>query len=370
MPTPQVYNDSGQTAILDLQRQGARLVRMRPDGKRPARKWGGRNGRCLTDRQAETWLHLGGRFALVPYSIGFSVLDIDAGPWQNLAAVYPPHAVIPSRKAWRRHLYYPDHEGRPNANGRKLYGCHVDVRSASGYVALWQPEAVLDAAERPRQGVLFPWWEIWPENGAKGPPQPPGKPPAPPGDTPRDGPLSDAYPFTRWTRLLEVVKAWGYEHAREYSDRDRFQAAFREYAETRAVEMPELTGFWDRSTNDPAKAAYYVGAYAWRKWRPIHSNNWRWHRDADYDLEARDAAALAMRALGVSQEAIGELLGITKGQVSRRLVGAGGAPQGYRTQLSVSCCICGSVFLAARASARYCGEGCKQRAKRARKKGA
>ena len=38
-------------------------------------------------------------------------------------------------------------------------------------------------------------------------------------------------------------------------------------------------------------------------------------------------------------------------------------------KLSVSCCICGSVFSAARASARYCGEGCKQRAKRARKRG-
>ena len=139
----QVYSETGQTAILDLQRHGARLVRMRPDGKRPAFKWGGRTGRCLTDRQAETWLRTGGRFALVPSSLGFSVLDIDAGPWQNVAAAFPPHAVIPSKKLWRRHLYYPDHEGRPNADGRKLYGCQVDVRSASGYVALWQPEAIL-----------------------------------------------------------------------------------------------------------------------------------------------------------------------------------------------------------------------------------
>ena len=147
MPTTQVYTEVGQAAILDLQRQ---------DGKRPVYKWGGRTGRCLTQRQAETWLRSGGRFSLVPYSIGFSVLDIDAGPWQDLAAVYPPHAVIPSRKMWRRHLYYPDHEGRPNANGRQLHGCHVDVRSASGYVALWQPEAVQEAAERPRQGGPIP----------------------------------------------------------------------------------------------------------------------------------------------------------------------------------------------------------------------
>ena len=366
MEHTQVYSDTGQTAILGLQRQGARLVRMRPDGKRPAHPWGGRTGRCLTDRQAESWLGRGGRFALVPYSIGFSVMDVDDGPWQDLAEVYPPHAVIPSRKRWRRHLYYPDNVARPNAQ-RRILGCQVDIRSGNGYVAMWQPEAILEAAESPRQSVLFPWWTIWPVEDAQGPPKPPGTPPAPP--APRDGPLSDAYPSTRWVRLLEVVKTWAYDHAREYSDRDLFHAALREYAEGRAREIPDLTDFWDSSTNDPAKAAYYVEGHAWRMWRPVHSNNWRWHRDAKYDLEARDTAALSMRTLGVSQEAIVAYHGVSQGQVSRRLQGVKDTTQGYRIHISVSCCICGSVFSAARASARYCGEGCKQRAKRARKRG-
>ena len=187
-------------------------------------------------------------------------MDIDAGPWQNLAAVFPPHAVIPSRKLLRRHLYYSDSEPRPNAQKRKLYGCQVDVRGQSGYVALWHPEAVLEAAEKPLQGVLFPSELFWPEKSAQEPPQPPRNPPAPPVGEPRDGPLNDAYPLTRWTRRLEVVKAWAYDHAREYSDRDRFHTALREYAETRATEMPDLTDFWDRSTNDPAKVAFYVEA--------------------------------------------------------------------------------------------------------------
>ena len=368
MSTREGYTDTGQTAILDLQRQGARLVRMRRDGKRPAFKWGGRTGRCLTQRQTEAWLQTGGRFALVPYSIGFSVLDVDAGPWQNLASLYPPHAVIPSRKLWRRHLYYPDHEGRPNANGRRIVGCHVDVRSASGYVALWQPEAVEEAAERPRQGVLFPWWTIWPVGDAKGPPKSPDKTPAPPG--PLDGPLSDTYPGTRWFRLLEVVKAWAYVHAREYSVRDTFHFAIREYAEGRAREIPDLTDFWDRSTNDPAKAAYYVEGHAWRMWRPIHANNRRWHGDSDYDLEGRDTSARAMRSLGLSQEAIGLLHGITQPQVSKRLPLGSGEHQGYRTNISVTCCICGVVFSAARSSGLYCGPTCRQRGIRAKKKGA
>ena len=203
MSQTQVYSDTGQTAILELQRQGARLVRMRPDGKRPAFKWGGRMGRCLTARQAESWLRIGGRFALVPYSIGFTVIDVDAGPWQSLTAAHPPHAVIKSRKLWRRHLYYSDSESRPNANGRKLHGCHVDVRSGSGYAALWHPRLTLEAAESPRQGTLFPWWTIWPVEGAKGPPKTPHEPPGP--HAPIDGPLSDAYPLTRWTRPWREV---------------------------------------------------------------------------------------------------------------------------------------------------------------------
>ena len=250
MPTTQVYTEAEQTAILSLQRQGARLVRMRPDGKRPSHKWGGRTGRCLTDHQAESWLRIGGRFALVPFSIGFSVLDVDSGPWKQLTAAYPPHAVIPSRKWWRRHLYYSDSEPRPNALKRDLQGCLVDVRSASGYVAMWHPEDVLEAAEAPRQGVLFPDWLIWPEEGKNKPPPPPGKPPAPPGGNPQDGPLSDAYEGTRNSRLFEVVGIWGREHAREYGDRDPWHATVRAHSLARATEIPDLTDFDDDPLQD------------------------------------------------------------------------------------------------------------------------
>ena len=367
MSTKAVYTDAGQTAILSLQRQGGRLVRMQRDGKRPAFKWGGRTGRCLTQHQAESWLRINGRFALVPYSIGFSVLDIDDGPWRDLASVYPPHAVIPSRKLWRRHLYYSDSSPRPNAQKRKLYGCHVDVRSASGYVALWHPEDTLEAAKKPLQGVLFPSELFWPEKGNQEPPSPPGNPPAPPGGIPRDGPLNDAYPLTRWTRLLEVVKAWAYDHAREYSDRDRFHTALREYAENRATEMPDLTDFWDSSTNDPAKAAYYIEAHAWRTWRPVHSNNWRWHGDGNFNLEGRDEALVALRSLGASQKATGMLHSISQRQVSRRLGGESAQTRVIGCPVSVTCRSCGGVFVAKRASAEYCGSACRVRAFRAKK---
>ena len=66
------------------------------------------------------------------------------GPWQDLAEVYPPHAVIPSRKRWRRHLYYPDNVARPNASASdsRLSGGYPQC---NGYVAMWQPEAILEA---------------------------------------------------------------------------------------------------------------------------------------------------------------------------------------------------------------------------------
>ena len=319
----EVYTDTGQTAILDLQRHGARLVQMRPDGKRPAFKWGGRVGHCLTQRQTESWLRTGGRFGLVPISIGFTVLDVDDGPWQDLAEVHPPHRIIPSRKVYRRHLYYPDHVGRPNAQ-RRILGCQVDVRSASGCIAMWEPSAILEAAESPRQGVLFPWWLIWPEKGAQAPPRPPGKPPAPPVGEPRDGPLSDAYPKTRNSRLFEVVRIWGRDHAREYSDLDRWHTTVREHSLTRATEIPDLTDFVD----DPGEIAYKVAMWTWEKCRPIHDNNRRWHNNENFDLEGRDAALVALRSLGVSQEAIGELHGISQQQVSKRLRGLEGTPGG------------------------------------------
>ena len=131
--------------------------------------------------------------------------------------------------------------------------------------------------------------------------------------------------------------------------------------------MPDLTGFWDGTTNDPAKSAYYVEPYAWRKWRPVHANKWRWHGNANFDLEARDAALMALRTLGVSREAIGALHGISQRQVSRRLGGSGGEHEGYRMPFSVTCRSCGGPFLAARTTALYCGATCRQRANRAKK---
>ena len=100
---------------------------------------------------------------------------------------------------------------------------------------------------------------------------------------------------------------------------------------------------------------------------PIHANNRRWHGDSNYDLEGRDAAIVALRSQGLSQEAIAELHSITQGQVSRRLKSAPPDTEIFGCHLSVSCRSCGAVFSAARTTARYCGSACRVRAFRAEK---
>ena len=74
-----------------------------------------------------------------------------------------------------------------------------------------------------------------------------------------------------------------------------------------------------------------------------------------------------MSSQGLSLEAVGLLHSVTKGQVSQRLTGGRGAAKGFSIDISVTCHICGAVFLATRADALYCGATCRKRANRARK---
>ena len=171
--------------------------------------------------------------------------------------------------------------------------------------------------------------------------------------------MSDAYPKTRNSRLFEVVAPWG----REHDNLNRWHTTVREHSLTRTAEIPDLTDFDD----DPSEIAYKVAVWTWKKCRPIHDNNRRWHNNENFDLESRDAALVALRTLGVSQKAIGELHGLTQGQVSKRLRGHGSTHGGDGMNVSVTCRSCGGPFLAAKASALYCGATCRQRANRAKK---
>lgn len=84
---------------------------------------------------------------LIPRSVGCSVLDVDTGNPSGLWQAYPPLSVArtPSGGA---HGYYRDSQDRRNRKW-SAFGCGGDLRSASGYVVVWQPVAVVEGLGRP-----------------------------------------------------------------------------------------------------------------------------------------------------------------------------------------------------------------------------
>ena len=91
-----------------------------------------------------------GPLGLKPWSITTSALDVDAGDPDELIRAWPPMAVLDSRRADGKHLYYSDTEGRGNAHF-EVYGCAGEVRSAKGYLILWHDGAgrLADALDDP-----------------------------------------------------------------------------------------------------------------------------------------------------------------------------------------------------------------------------
>ena len=81
-----------------------------------------------------------GPLGLKPWSISTSALDVDAGDPGELMQAWPPMAVLNSRRAAGKHLYYADTEGRGNGHF-EVYGCAGEVRSAKGYLILWHDGA-------------------------------------------------------------------------------------------------------------------------------------------------------------------------------------------------------------------------------------
>lgn len=135
-----------------LHRHGGHLLRVLPD-KTPVR------GRSWRRQRAglKTLLKHDGLLGLMPASLGLSVLDVDhaatAAGYQALLEQYPPLLSLPSQTPGRYHLYYPDEAPRPNATF-KAFGCSGDVRSANGYVVLWD-----DAGDRLAEVLRLPWQE-------------------------------------------------------------------------------------------------------------------------------------------------------------------------------------------------------------------
>ena len=92
----------------------------------------------------------GRSIGLVPASIGTSALDVDHGDPGELFDAWPARAVVPSRKAGRKHGYYDDNQKRRNHKWQAL-GAGGEVRSARGFLVLYgdAPEKLATALTRP-----------------------------------------------------------------------------------------------------------------------------------------------------------------------------------------------------------------------------
>ena len=81
-----------------------------------------------------------GPLGLRPWSVSTTALDVDTGDPSILIEDWPPMAILSSRRAAGKHLYYSDTTGRGNAHFEG-YGCAGEIRSARGYLILWHDGA-------------------------------------------------------------------------------------------------------------------------------------------------------------------------------------------------------------------------------------
>ena len=77
----------------------------------------------------------GREIGLIPYSVGASALDIDYGDIGELIEAKPPLVTVASPRG--AHAYYQDNTPRGNKNWQ-AFGCRGEVRSARGYLRLYE----------------------------------------------------------------------------------------------------------------------------------------------------------------------------------------------------------------------------------------
>ena len=159
----------------------AHYLLCRYDNKAPARPW-------LTYHPTgtEMAMHLerGGLIGVVPATLGYTVLDVDAGQPMALALMYPPARVFPTRRHLGAHLWYRDTESRNNSKwawegtyGDVVHKLSGEVRSGRGYVILWD-NAAADLLDLPDDPDGVPYDDVLPLVTPPEPPPPLPKPEA------------------------------------------------------------------------------------------------------------------------------------------------------------------------------------------------
>ncbi len=300
-----------QAAVIYLHGRGAHFVLCQ--GKKPI--WGKWQRRRPS---VDLCLVHGPQLGLIPFSIGTSALDIDYGEIGELVEAAPPLITLPTQRGY--HTYYKDNKPRGNEKFT-LFGCHGEVRSAKGYLRLYDGGAakLADALQRPpAASTAFPA-DLFEAAEVRVPHTLPVEAPRRfnvlnPADLP---PLETVLEGSRNNALFDHLRFWAYaqdkgRHPDEWHARVRrlalqYNAVFPDPLPVREVEA----------------TAYSIATWTWAGGGLIDHSPVAQHRRGVKSGKVRrarttkrDAGIFADRAAGMTQRQIADRRGVSQQTVS------------------------------------------------------
>ena len=253
-------------AIERLHDRGGHFVLCR--GKRPI--WQGwRNRR---PDLASTIMH-GPEIGLIPYSIGTSALDVDQWTAEGIGELVEatdPLVTLPSPRG--HHCYFGDDTPRGNRKFDGLFGCGGEVRSAKGYLRLYEGGAerlVSALVHTDLADCLFPA-DLFAAAGVTLPRSIPVEPATvhlvnPPANL---KPLEEAREGARHVTFFDHLRFWSYRQ-----DKGKDLAVWADQCAGVAAAMhrriPVVAGQRAYSLDEALRTAWAVASWTWNGGGPI-----------------------------------------------------------------------------------------------------
>ena len=266
---------------------------------------------------------------MVPWSLGFSVIDVDEGSPNGLLSAHAPLTGWPTRREGGVHLVYRDTMPRDNSKFEQ-YGCSGDIRGSNGFAILWgdAPTRLADSlAYSSDYQCMFPAYALFPGTESQVQPvcttDPTNWLPTVQGHVnPTDIDLAQVYPGSRNHYLFLVVLGWAYKQVKDMGE-DAWNALVYEHAincnELMPVPLPQdevhklaysasqrvwtrhLTDFHNDDSEIQAKRARRKAYQLWQKHLP------------------RNLQILEFSKRGMTQREIGRMVGLSQGAVANVL---------------------------------------------------
>ena len=261
----------------------------------------------------------GHEIGLIPYSVGASALDIDHGDIDELIEAKPPLVTVASPRG--AHAYYQDDTPRGNERWQ-AFGCQGEVRSARGYLRLYEggAERLASALRRTPSGTApFPA-DLFEVMGVEAPRMLPVEAPRifrvrAPDDLPI---LTNVRPGGRNNALFEHVRYWAYPQGK-----GKNLDVWAERVERIASQFNELFPV-SLAAGEVNKLAWSVASWTWSGGGPMdHSpaaqrrRGFKSGRVRRAATRERDRAIVEAVEAGHSMRSVAKKYGISPSTVTR-----------------------------------------------------